>query len=94
MVAAQDMSNDLDLIGAMMGTDKSSTGYNYLVHDEGQFRDLRRLAFNFIEISADINEILARAPCPKRYQVAYAGHPSELMVRKTCQQYQMSRCGY
>jgi hypothetical protein len=59
MMALQDISNDLDLIGAMMGTDKSSTGYNYLVHYEGLFRDLRHSVFNFIEIGVFAGASLA-----------------------------------
>jgi hypothetical protein len=45
-----DISTDLDLIGGVMGTDKSSAGHNYLVHYDRLLKDLRSEAFNFIEI--------------------------------------------
>lgn len=44
------MSTDLDLMGALMGTDKSSAGHNYLVHYDRLFHDMRDEAFNFVEI--------------------------------------------
>jgi hypothetical protein len=41
---------DLDLIGGMLGTDKSSAANNYLIHYDRLFAHLRSADFNFIEI--------------------------------------------
>lgn len=41
---------DLDLIGGIMGTDKSSADHNYLVHYDRLFREFRSQHFNFLEI--------------------------------------------
>ena len=43
-------AKDLDLIGGLMGTDKSSADHDYLVHYDRLFREHIQSAFNFLEI--------------------------------------------
>ncbi len=50
---------DLDLIGAMHGTDKSSSGHGYLVHYERLFSEFRDKTVNMIEIGIDRGGSLA-----------------------------------
>lgn len=49
-MASGDIIVDLDLIGGVTGTDKSSADNNYLVHYDRLFSEFRDQDFNFIEI--------------------------------------------
>jgi hypothetical protein len=53
------LAPSLDLIGAMHGTDKSSSGHGYLHHYERLLREFRHLTFNMIEIGIDKGGSLA-----------------------------------